>query len=73
MTAKHRYTITFARASGCERAIADDMARFDAGKIVGETRDDRCRDDNLRSVTIEGRFPPTMDRWASFVVGARQG
>lgn len=72
MAAKHRYTIGFARASGCERGIAEDMARFDAGRIVAETTDDRCRDDNLRSVTIEGRFPPTMARWASFVVGARQ-
>lgn len=72
MAAKHRYTIEFARGSGCERGIAEDMARYDGGAIVAEVTDDGCRPGNLRSVTIEGRFPPTMDRWASFVVGARK-
>ena len=75
---KHTYTIEFLRPAGCEPGIALDMARFDAGQII------RCvfvtgRDlnrppvegnPNLRIVTIQGKYPPTDDRWRSFAVGA---
>lgn len=65
------YTVTFGRAGGCPIGVAEDMARFDAGKIVAKVADTDCQSDHYRSVTIQGRFAPTMARWASFMLGAR--
>jgi len=65
------YTIEFMARRGCEPSIAEEMARFDAGRIIGQESDADCLPGNLRRVTIEGKHRPTMARWASFSVGAR--
>jgi hypothetical protein len=65
------YTIEFMAKRGCEQGIVDDMVRFDAGKIIKQESDADCAPGNIRRVTIEAKHRPTMQRWASFTVGAR--
>jgi len=67
MTQQFRYTIEF-RAEGVPESVLTDMARHDRAAIVARTDN---ADGRAVSATFQGRLAPTMERWATFWVGAR--
>lgn len=68
--ATHRYDIRFLRADGCPKAVVVDMARHDSATLLRFISDQKCARDHFRAATFLGKHPPTMERWATFLVGA---
>lgn len=48
------------------------MAKHDGATVISMHGDDHCEGDNIRRVTMEGRYAPSMGRWLSLEVGARE-
>lgn len=67
----HRYQMDFLRVGGCPLGVVQDMARFDRATVLSVGNDLKCDEGHVRSAVMLGDGPPTMDRWRSFIVGAR--
>lgn len=67
-----RYTMEFNKTSGCPRHAVMGMAKHDGATVISMHGDDHCEGDNIRRVTMEGRYAPSMGRWLSLEVGARE-
>jgi hypothetical protein len=77
--AHREYTIKFHHKYGCEMGIVREMARYDSSEVVSVEAtpvNSEGTEPNARSVVLRTLYPvdrwwkPTMDRWASFWVGA---
>lgn len=72
------YTLRFFARRGCELSLINEMARYDRMLILAASGDTACLSDRLpsseprfRTVTLVGSSSPTMERWATFTVGAK--
>jgi len=67
-----RYVMEFSKPSGCDPDLIMDMARHDSASVINMERDGDCQGRNVRRVTMEGRYAPSIARWHALSVGARE-
>jgi len=68
------YHLEFLTSTGCSMKVLDEMARLDGARVLAMVADAQCGPSHVRRATLrneDGRLP-NMDRWSTFMVGARR-
>lgn len=66
-----RYRLRFGHPDGCPLAVLQDMARLDRATVISVAGDLKTVGNNVRGAVLLGASPPTVERWASFMIGTQ--